>query len=535
MNHVGECDIVLKGGMTSGVLYPALLARLSTRFRFRRLGGSSAGAIAAAFGAAAEHGRQHGRTDSFEMLECISNELKNPERLGSLFAPDARTKDLFEQVNLILKPDIGFRPLRGLKRLRTVMRLVTGDRAIEPWVANGMGLCTGMTPGAAGIALVPWIHAHLNALAGLHSDDVLTFGMLRSSHAPIDLKLVATALEIAKRVDLPVHDPRWGFDPDLWRRIFPDSVIEFMHKRAARRSVSFMPSHVSPFPAVDDLPVIVAVRMSMAFPGLFTPVPVAMPDPARRGKYCTVHLADGGITSNLPSTLFDEPIPSRPTFIINLRYGVASGRRNRRGVESSGVWMPRSAGDGNVEIVEAIECASSRMTLVNLAMAVVTAARTWTDNRWLRMPGYRERIVEIWLDPDEGGLNLRMSEASAAKLIAKGVRAAEMLIDRFGLDAFGKSDGFARHVRHRKRLLTGSVLRFAHRWRKNFDQTPINGSHVDAQCATVIAVNQALQRIAVAGDESQCPNRCRSCGSRGGVPRLMFTGETEYVTDQQDD
>lgn len=48
-----ECDLVMKGGITSGVVYPPAVLELATRYRFRSIGGSSAGAIAAALAAAA--------------------------------------------------------------------------------------------------------------------------------------------------------------------------------------------------------------------------------------------------------------------------------------------------------------------------------------------------------------------------------------------------------------------------------------------------------------------------------------------------
>jgi len=55
-----ECDLVLKGGITSGVVYPAAIAALSAHYRLRSIGGASAGAIAAAAAAAAEVGRDSG-------------------------------------------------------------------------------------------------------------------------------------------------------------------------------------------------------------------------------------------------------------------------------------------------------------------------------------------------------------------------------------------------------------------------------------------------------------------------------------------
>ena len=52
-----ECDVVMKGGITSGVLYPTALYAIGQRYRIRGVGGASAGAIGAALGAAAEYGR----------------------------------------------------------------------------------------------------------------------------------------------------------------------------------------------------------------------------------------------------------------------------------------------------------------------------------------------------------------------------------------------------------------------------------------------------------------------------------------------
>ena len=50
-------DLTMEGGTTSGVVYPLAICELATDFRFRNVGGASAGAIAAALTAAAELGR----------------------------------------------------------------------------------------------------------------------------------------------------------------------------------------------------------------------------------------------------------------------------------------------------------------------------------------------------------------------------------------------------------------------------------------------------------------------------------------------
>src|SRR5437762_43484 len=77
-----ECDLVMKGGITSGVVYPRAACHLAERYHFRNIGGASAGAIASAFVAAAELGR--GKPDAgFDKLYQLPDELGT--KLKSLF------------------------------------------------------------------------------------------------------------------------------------------------------------------------------------------------------------------------------------------------------------------------------------------------------------------------------------------------------------------------------------------------------------------------------------------------------------------
>ena len=56
-NEKQVCDIVMKGGITSGVVYPGVIDVLKDSYTFKSIGGTSAGAIAAATLAAAERAR----------------------------------------------------------------------------------------------------------------------------------------------------------------------------------------------------------------------------------------------------------------------------------------------------------------------------------------------------------------------------------------------------------------------------------------------------------------------------------------------
>jgi predicted acylesterase/phospholipase RssA len=93
-------DIVMKGGITSGVVYPLAVAELAQVFRFRSIGGTSAGAIAAAATAAAEHGRQTGKGGGFAGLADLPRRLTEilPDgrsRLFSLFQPAPKAAPAF--------------------------------------------------------------------------------------------------------------------------------------------------------------------------------------------------------------------------------------------------------------------------------------------------------------------------------------------------------------------------------------------------------------------------------------------------------
>jgi predicted acylesterase/phospholipase RssA len=84
------CDLVMKGGLTSGVVYPAAVLKLAKDHRFIQIGGTSAGAIAAAITAAAEFGRESrspGGAGGFEGLDALRVELQGEHFIRGLFQP----------------------------------------------------------------------------------------------------------------------------------------------------------------------------------------------------------------------------------------------------------------------------------------------------------------------------------------------------------------------------------------------------------------------------------------------------------------
>ena len=55
----------------------------------------------------------------------------------------------------------------------------------------------------------------------------------------------------------------------------------------------------------------------------------------------------------------------------------------------------------------------------------------WHDHAYLRLPAYRDRVVEIWLEPEEGGINLDMPKPVIDALVERGRRAGQRLCARF--------------------------------------------------------------------------------------------------------
>ncbi|MBA2963113.1 MULTISPECIES: patatin-like phospholipase family protein [Ramlibacter] len=93
------CDLVMEGGITSGVIYASAVVELARHYRFRSIGGSSIGAFAAALAAAAEYRRRHGSGDGFDRLAKLPQELAREEdgrtRLERVFVPQHSTRRLF--------------------------------------------------------------------------------------------------------------------------------------------------------------------------------------------------------------------------------------------------------------------------------------------------------------------------------------------------------------------------------------------------------------------------------------------------------
>jgi predicted acylesterase/phospholipase RssA len=135
------CDLVMKGGITSGVVYPKVVEEVAKRFHLVGVAGTSAGAIAASLAAAAEYKRRKtGSFEGFTQLAGLGEELARPGRLLGLFTPDKGTRKLFELLLRMREKGLGF---RNKVRLAWIL-LFRREKTLGALRDNSFGLCSGM-------------------------------------------------------------------------------------------------------------------------------------------------------------------------------------------------------------------------------------------------------------------------------------------------------------------------------------------------------------------------------------------------------
>lgn len=134
--------------------------------------------------------------------------------------------------------------------------------------------------------------------------------------------------------------------------------------------------------------------------------------------------SDGGISSNFPIHFFDGFLPMWATF------GFMLGE-TRKHKPHAYVDMPSSNREGK-EIWNRFNDKKGFERLMSFHAAILNAAHNWNDNTLAGMPGVRERVVHIYLDPKkEGELNLNMDKPTIDELVSRGAEAAQEIIDRY--------------------------------------------------------------------------------------------------------
>lgn len=534
-----RCDVIMKGGITSGVVYPAAGVELAKRFTLKSIGGASAGAIAASLFAAAEHRRSVlGSADGFAELARLPRALgaKTPSGTSYLLAlmrPAAEARRLFRLLlSFLPRMEDERRETRARDRLLKTLRVagtavgqylgafvvglvpaallvVFAWRAADtpairagvlvlsllplllglsvPMIVavfldllratsrNRFGLCPGRGEAASADdppPLTDWLESSLDAIAlgagarverpdGYEPGDPLTFADLWGAKTPedsrrlaadaggrrINLEVMTTNLTQGRPYRLPFESERLYFDPRELSAFFSPRVVSFLERRSrvrlgreGRLDAIAEKSGKLPLPSPGDLPVVVAVRLSLSFPILISAVPLwgfdfswaAKDQHGERGepKLSPCWFSDGGLTSNFPIHFFDGPIPRWPTFAFNLT-PFHPRFRYHPGDETKNVWLPRTNGEGLTENWSNPPKGGRASALFWFLGRIVDTMQNWRDNIQLRVPGYRDRVAQIHMRDEEGGMNLTMPPDVIEALGRRGAYAARVLAERF--------------------------------------------------------------------------------------------------------
>lgn len=502
-DELPPCDLVMRGGIASGVAYPLAIATLMRHFRLVAIGGASAGAIAAGVAAAAEYGRRADpRRDLTEALQRVTDEIGGGAGIKRLLRPDAPgpagwiaralwsvppwlPKALGRAAGRVALPLAGALVLALLLLLQGAPEAPV-IRAVLAWVIvaagiaaaavaclaaaallslprSGYGLCSGVhaplngdgagpdaTTLREGGALMDWLHAEMQDLAGLQAGRMRPGLDDAEAHAArpllmrdlwdgdrfgprrIDLLLTTTNLGQQLGQQFPFLErtrARLHFDPDELARVLPRDVVAWMVRKSRDPSPAARAAchRLRRLPEPEDLPVLFGVRMSLSFPGLIAAVPLHVTDD--QGVLQRVWFSDGGITSNFPVDVFDAPLPRRPTFCINLRAARPSEARAydpKARNEDALVIMAK----GNLAAAAPVH-GPARPGVLAFLSGIVDTARNARENELILTPGYSDRIVEVALLDNEGGLNLDMDRATIERIAKRGELAAQRLVERY--------------------------------------------------------------------------------------------------------
>lgn len=297
----------------------------------------------------------------------------------------------------------------------------------------------------------------------------------------IELAMIASDISRNRTVQLPFIETPSPIYVDLavLARYFPDPIVKWIeaHQGPYDERVERKPGVVR-LPPPDRLPIVFAARLSLSFPVLLSAVPLLTPDFQRgaagagRLSLRQLWLSDGGLTSNFPVHFFDSPLPARPTFCLNLvgfdaeiaktaeaeppavtedvevfaatptraakpievaraesRTARArpKGRPARDPEPGDDVWgFVDMARDNRIQPAP-FTSFGAKASIGSFLATLVDTARFWSDNQMLMAPGVRDRVVNIALRDDEGGLNLNMTPSMIEDLDYRG-RAAGLLI-----------------------------------------------------------------------------------------------------------
>lgn len=148
---------------------------------------------------------------------------------------------------------------------------------------------------------------------------------------------------------------------------------------------------------------------------------------------------DGGICSNFPIHFFDRWLPTRPTFGINLTSmppEALEGHKVKERHFSHGQ-EGTDAGDMShmtdaVYLPKAGDLPSPQWSdvpnMFEFCHLIFDTAREHLDYSQSLLPSYRERIVQIRFNKNQGGMNLAMDPNTIKSIVSNGREAGQKVL-----------------------------------------------------------------------------------------------------------
>lgn len=367
-------------------------------------------------------------------------------------------------------------------------------------IDNSYGLCKGGSvkdnAGAEGPkGLTDWLHEGVQRSAGLKREDPpLTFRDLWTAPArpgaprtrcdaedpeskrSINLQMITTSVTHGRPYRLPLggRDRSLFFRPEDLEGFFPEDVLKALVD-AAKPYQPKNPPDVAAEPSLSDsstqgvyelpsadMPVVVAARLSLSFPLLFSAVPLLAidyeaPQGLRKLRRCL--FSDGGVSSNFPIHLFDAAVPRWPTFGFWLDDHPPYRYEPEGCEDEDDVWLPKYNEQGRGDNWYRFDPDSAPSDeerrqhaggilgegsprpgdwqdkaeqLLGFLGGLITSATDWRDRTSMRLPHVRNRVARLLLRSGEGGLHIGMSREQILQMAHRyGTAAGLKFVSRY--------------------------------------------------------------------------------------------------------
>jgi len=486
-NPKHECDLVMKGGIASGIVYPSAIHEIAKKYKFVSIGGASAGAIAAAGAAAAEYQRQKALADGssdqagngFDRLNEVPENMGQPK---SLFQPSPSTRPLFRlfEFSLWTKswtgwarfPAIalsllyaywptalllgllscGINPLLehlGQQQHSVLIWLIWSLILILTLIAkvfgsltqklpeNEFGVCTGLSQKPSVLsrilgrkakpALTEWLADTIDQIA-FDQDNIDDQKPLCVGDICIyDIHLAAKTTDLSSKrpYQLPLKTKIFHYRQSEFERIFPERVMNHILSMSEPAPQKIDGKIVSGWS--DDMFVLPEEKhiplVLIARLSLSFPFLITAVP-----IYRLAFSKNGGEPSLLRCHFSDGGISSN--FPVHLFDSILPNR------PTLGISLGEKTDKQDSVVLPKLPYQHPIHKLIqslgDFQSAILNSAKDWQDTLQANLPSYAERIVTINLDPKtEGGLNLNMPPDKIKKLKLLGQEAGEKLVNEF--------------------------------------------------------------------------------------------------------